>query len=252
MDILEIIILGIIQGITEFLPISSSGHLVIAQNILGIKSPGNTLEVLFHFGTLMSVVYVFLEDLKQIFITINEKNNQLFIFYMIIATLPAVFAGLLLKDYFLKIFDNVHLVGFALCLTGLLLILSKRFKNNQKEIAFSSSIVVGIAQAIAIIPGISRSGSTISVCMYLGIPPKEAARFSFLLSIPVVLGASILGFLEIESINTIDYLTLTTAIITSFFTGVLALKILIKTLETGKFYFFGFYCLIAGVSTIFI
>ena len=104
MDMLEIIILGIIQGITEFLPISSSGHLVIAQFILGIKSPGNTLEVLFHFGTLMSVIYVFFEDLKQIFFTMNEKNNQLFIFYIIIATLPSIFAGLLLKDYFLKMF----------------------------------------------------------------------------------------------------------------------------------------------------
>ena len=252
MDMLEIIILGIIQGITEFLPISSSGHLVIAQNILGIKSPGNTLEVLFHFGTLMSVVYVFFEDLKQIFLTMNEKNTQLFIFYIIIATLPAIFAGLLLKDYFLKIFDNVHLVGFALCSTGFLLILSKKFKNNQKVIAFSSSILIGIAQAIAIIPGISRSGSTISMCMYLGIPPKEAARFSFLLSIPVILGASILGFLEIESNNTFNYLTLTIAITTSFFTGVLALKILLKILETGRFYFFGFYCLITGVSTILI
>ena len=249
-NILEIIILGIIQGITEFLPISSSGHLVIAQNILGIKSPGNTLEVLFHFGTLMSVVYVFFEDLKQILLTMNEKNNQSFIFYIIIATLPAVFSGLLLKDYFLKIFDNVHLVGFALCSTGFILILSKRFKNNQKAITFSSSIAVGIAQAIAIIPGISRSGSTISMCMYLGIPPKEAARFSFLLSIPVILGASILGFLEVE--NTFNYLTLTVAITTSFVTGVIALKILLKILETGRFYFFGFYCLIAGVSTIFI
>jgi undecaprenyl-diphosphatase len=252
MNILEIIILGIIQGITEFLPISSSGHLVIAQNILGIKSPGNTLEVLFHFGTLMSVVYVFFEDLKQILLTMNEKNNQSFIFYIIIATLPAVFSGLLLKDYFLKIFDNVHLVGFALCSTGFILILSKRFKNNQKAITFSSSIAVGIAQAIAIIPGISRSGSTISMCMYLGIPPKEAARFSFLLSIPVILGASILGFLEVESNNTFNYLTLTVAITTSFFTGVIALKILLKILENGRFYFFGFYCLIAGFSTIFI
>ena len=252
MNILEIIILGIIQGITEFLPISSSGHLVIAQNILGIKSPGNTLEVLFHFGTLMSVVYVFFEDLKQILLTMNEKNNQSFIFYIIIATLPAVFSGLLLKDYFLKIFDNVHLVGFALCSTGFILILSKRFKNNQKAITFSSSIAVGIAQAIAIIPGISRSGSTISMCMYLGIPPKEAARFSFLLSIPVILGASILGFLEVESNNTFNYLTLTVAITTSFVTGVISLKILLKILETGRFYFFGFYCLITGVSTIFI
>jgi len=252
MGMLEIIILGIIQGITEFLPISSSGHLVIAQHLLGVKSPGNTLEVLFHFGTLMSVVYVFFEDIKQIFLKMNEKNNQIFIFHIIIATLPAVFAGLLFKDYFSKIFDNVHLVGSALCSTGFLLILSKRFKNNQKKIAFSSSIIVGLAQAIAIIPGISRSGSTISVCMFLGIPPKEAARFSFLLSIPVILGASILGFLEIGADKTFNNLTLIVAIMTSFFTGVLALNILLKILEAGRFHFFGFYCLIAGACTIFI
>ncbi len=252
MEIFEIIVLGIIQGVTEFLPISSSGHLVIAQKILDINSSGNTLEVLFHFGTLMSVVYVFFEDIKQLLLKINEKNNQLFTFYIIIATLPAAFSGLFLKEYFLKIFDNAHLVGVALCSTGFFLILSKRFKNNQKEIAFSSSILVGIAQAIAIIPGISRSGSTISMCMYLGIPPKEAARFSFLMSIPVILGASILGFLELESDKIFNNLTLATAIMISFFTGVLALKTLLKILEAGKFHFFGIYCLIAGVITILI
>ena len=252
MGILEIIILGIIQGITEFLPISSSGHLVIAQNILGVKSPGNTLEVLFHFGTLMSVVYVFFEDIKQIFLTMNKKNNQIFIFYIIIATLTAMFAGIFLKDYFLKIFDNVHLVGYALCITGFLLIMSRKFTNDQKEISFSSSMLVGIAQAVAIIPGISRSGSTISICMYLGIPPKEAARFSFLLSIPVIAGASFLGFLEMESDKTFNNLSLAAAITTSFLTGVLALRILLKILEAGRFHFFGVYCLIAGISTLYI
>ena len=252
MGIFEIVILGIIQGITEFLPISSSGHLVIAQHILGIKSPGNKLEVLFHFGTLMSVFYVFFNDIKQILLSINQKNNQSFIFYIIIGTMPAAFAGLFLKDYFLEIFDNVNLVGVALCLTGAILILSNTFKNNQKEIVLSSSILVGIAQAVAIIPGISRSGFTISICMYLGIPPNKAARFSFLLSIPVILGASVLGYLEIESDKTFNNLILVLAIISSFITGVLALKILLKILEAGRFHLFGIYCLVVGVSTIFI
>ena len=131
MEIFEIVILGIIQGITEFLPISSSGHLVIAQHILGIKSPGNKLEVLFHFGTLMSIFYVFLNDIKKILLSLNQKNSQSFIFYIIIGTLPAAFAGLFLKHYFLEIFDNVNLVGVAFCLTGVILILSITFKNNQ-------------------------------------------------------------------------------------------------------------------------
>ena len=252
MEIYEIIVLGIIQGITEFLPISSSGHLVIAQNLLDIKSPGNTLEVLFHFGTLLSVIFIFFRDIKKIIISINDKSTRSFVLYIIIASLPGVFAGLFFKDYISQIFDNVYMVGFALCITGILLIFSKNFKNRQKGFTLSSSILIGITQAFAIIPGISRSGSTITVGMFLGIPPSEAARFSFILSIPIILGASILGFLEIESGRLFNNSIIIVAIITSFFTGVLALKILLRILEAGKFHLFGIYCIFIGVFTLFI
>ena len=252
MGVFEIIILGIIQGITEFLPISSSGHLVIAQDLLEIKSPGNTLEVLFHFGTLLSVIFIFYRDISRIIISINDKSTQLFLTYIIISTLPTVFAGLFFKDYINEIFDNVYMVGFALCITGILLVFSKNFKNRQNFFSLSSSILIGITQAIAIIPGISRSGTTITVGMFLGIPPSDAARFSFILSIPVILGASILGFLEIESGKLFNSSMIAVAIITSFVTGVLALKLLLRILEAGKFHVFGIYCIFIGTIIIFI
>ena len=252
MEIFEIIVLGVVQGVTEFLPISSSGHLVIAQNLLGIKSPGNTLEVLFHFGTLLSVVFVFFADIKNILFSVNKKNTQSFIFYLVIATLPAVFAGIFLKNYFLQIFNNVNFVGIALFINGFMLLSPRNFKNRQKGFSLSSSILVGIAQAIAIIPGISRSGSTISMGMFLGIPPSQAAKFSFLLSIPIIIGASIIGFLEIESSKIFSISTIVIAIITSSITGIIALKILLKILEAGKFHIFGIYCISIGAFSMFI
>ncbi len=252
MEMYEIIILAIIQGITEFLPISSSGHLVIAQDLLGIKSPGNTLEVLFHFGTLLSVIFIFSRDIKEIMFSISDKSTQSFLFYITISTLPSVFVGLFFKDIISRIFDNVYMVGFALCITGVLLVFSKNFKNRQKSFSLSFSILIGITQALAIIPGISRSGSTITMGMFLGIPPSEAARFSFILSIPIILGASILGFLEIESGGLFNGSMITVAITTAFITGVLALKMLLKVLEAGKFHIFGIYCICTGFLTIFI
>ena len=252
MEILEVIILGVIQGVTEFLPVSSSGHLVIAQNLLGINSPGNTLEILFHFGTLLSVVFVFFNEIKSILISLHERNTQILIGYLIFATIPAVLVGIGLKDYILDIFDSVKYVGLALLFTGSILISSLKFKHSQKKHSLSSSLAIGLAQALAIIPGVSRSGVTISMSIYLGIAPKEAAKFSFLLSIPVILGASLLGAFELENDGMIDSLTVFVAIITSFIVGILALKLLLKMLEVGKFHFFGVYCLGAGIFAIFL
>ena len=252
MGTLDVIILGVIQGITEFLPVSSSGHLVIAQKLLGISSPGNTLEILFHFGTLLSVVFVFFNEIKAIFVSLNKRDTQVILFYLTVATIPAVFVGLVFKDSLLSIFDSVKSVGVALLFTGCLLVLSSRFKRSHKNHSFFSSLAIGLVQALAIIPGISRSGTTISMSIYLGIAPKEAANFSFLLSIPIILGASLLGAFELEGEVIIDSFTIFMAIFTSFLVGILALKLLLKTLEVGKFHFFGIYCLGAGIFAIFL
>ena len=250
MSIIDIVILGILQGITEFLPVSSSGHLVLAQYMLGIESPGNTLEILFHIGTLFSVFYVFNKDIKSIVISLNEKPTQKLVIYIIIATIPAVIIGLIFKSHIVNLFSSIVPVGYALLLTGAILTFSINFKNKNKSLSYLYSLLIGLAQAIAIIPGISRSGTTISISMLLGIPPKEAARFSFLLSIPVIIGAGLLGFLELESYGLLTPKFIITGILTSFIVGTLSLKTLLKILEVGRFHFFGIYCVIAGIVAI--
>ena len=250
MNIVDIVILGILQGITEFLPVSSSGHLVLAQYLLGIESPGNTLEVLFHIGTLFSVFYVFNKDIKSIVISLNEKPTQKLVIYIIIATIPAIIIGLIFKSHIINLFSSIVPVGYALLSTGTILTLSINFKNKNKSLSYLYSLLIGLAQAVAIIPGISRSGTTISISMLLGIPPKEAARFSFLLSIPVIIGAGLLGFLELESYGLLTPKFIITGILTSFIVGTLSLKILLKILEVGRFHFFGIYCIIAGIVAV--
>ena len=250
MTIIDIVILGILQGITEFLPVSSSGHLVIAQYMLGIESPGNALEILFHIGTLFSVIFVFYKDIKLIVMSLNKKPSQVLVMHIITATVPAVIIGLTFKDYINSVFSSIVPVGYALLFTGAILILSINFKNKNKSLSYLYSILIGLSQAMAIIPGISRSGTTISISMLLGIPPKEAARFSFLLSIPVIVGAGVLGFIELHSNDSFTIEVIIVAILTSFAVGTLSLKMLLKILEIGRFHFFGIYCLVAGIITI--
>ena len=250
MNIIDIIILGILQGITEFLPVSSSGHLVLAQYMLGIDSPGNTLEILFHVGTLFSVIYVFNKDIKSIVISLNEKTTQKLVIFIIIATIPAVIVGLIFKSHIINLFSSIVPVGYALLFTGVILTLSVNFKNRNESLSYLYSLLIGLSQAMAIIPGISRSGATISISMLLGIPPKEAARFSFLLSIPVIIGAGLLGFLELDSYDLLTSNLIITAILTSFIVGTLSLKVLLKILEVGRFHYFGVYCVIAGVVAV--
>ena len=250
MTIIDIVILGILQGITEFLPVSSSGHLVIVQYMLGIESPGNTLEILFHIGTLFSVIFVFYKDIKLIVMSLNKKPSQVLVMHIITATVPAVIIGLTFKDYINSVFSSIVPVGYALLFTGAVLILSINFKNKNKSLSYLYSILIGLSQAMAIIPGISRSGTTISISMLLGIPPKEAARFSFLLSIPVIVGAGLLGFIELQSNDSFTIEVIIVAILTSFAVGTLSLKMLLKILEIGRFHFFGIYCLVAGIIAI--
>ena len=194
MTFIEAIILGVTQGLTEFLPISSSGHLVIMQHLLKIQIKGNEFEVLVHLGTLGSILVVFFHDLQTLISDFKSKQNRLYIFYLLIASIPAALAGILFKDHFESFFDNHYFVSKALMFTGLILILSYFFKPKNKKINFLSSIIIGFFQALAIIPGISRSGMTISFALLLGINAKDAAKFSFLMAIPIVSGAGFLTF----------------------------------------------------------
>ena len=172
MTIIDGIILGIIQGITEFLPISSSGHLVLAQEFLGINQPGNNFEVLVHMGTLASILVIFFSDIKSLLLSIRKNETQQFIYFIILGTIPAVLFGLGLKDTIDSFFDNTFVVGTALVFTGIILFTSKFFKQVEKSISYKISFTIGLAQALAIIPGISRSGMTISCALLLGLSAK--------------------------------------------------------------------------------
>ncbi|MBT3519220.1 MAG: undecaprenyl-diphosphate phosphatase [Candidatus Marinimicrobia bacterium] len=250
MTLIEATILGIVQGFTEFLPISSSGHLVLGQAILGIEQPGNEFEILVHLGTLASVLVVFFEDIKSLLMSINSKKTQTFILFILIGTLPAVGVGLGLKDFLDSLFDNINAVGSALIFTGIVLYSSSFAKRQNKEHTFITSILIGCAQAIAIIPGISRSGMTISAGLFLGLSPKEAARFSFLLAIPAIGGAGLLTALDVSGGFQMPISVAIAGISSSFVVGVVALKWLLGWLEQGKFHYFGIYCLVVGALTI--
>ena len=246
MQYLDTLILSILQGLTEFLPISSSGHLVIGQKLLDINLPGNAFEVVLHIGTLLSVLTVFRVEIKTLFFNLNDPSNRYYISAIAFGTIPALLFGLLLKDYISLIFDNIRFVSLSLVFTGIMLIASKFIIKRNMKLTLSIAMVIGLAQAAAIIPGISRSGATICMGILLGLSASEAARFSFLLSIPVIIGAALLTAMNIETIPFgLDIVLL--GILFSYLVGWVSLKWLLNILNSGKLYWFGVYCLIIGL-----
>ena len=249
MTIFDALILGIIQGLTEFLPISSSGHLVIGQELLGISVPGNAFEVIVHLGTLVSVLIVFWQDIFDILKLLNSKKTQTYILAIVIGTIPAAIVGIFFGDIFSAAYENIRIVATALLLTGIMLLVTKFIKPKDNDVMIGSGFLVGLSQALAIIPGISRSGATISTAMYLGIAPEKAAKFSFLLAIPAIAGAGLLTALDVfkaESIG-ISFSIGLIGFLSSLTVGWISLKVLIGLIKTGKFYWFGIYCILIGL-----
>ena len=246
MDFLDALILGILQGITEFLPVSSSGHLVIGQKLLGINVPGNAFEVILHIGTLMSILVVFWPDIHSLLNDIKDYQTRTYIFTLLLGTMPAIIVGLSLKDQIALMFDNVHFVALALIVTGIILISSKWFLNKKSDLTLIKGFNIGLAQALAIIPGISRSGATICTGLMMGLSAEEAARFSFLLAIPAIAGAGILTAMDIDKIS-LGMDVMTVGLLSSFLVGWGSLKWLLNLLKKGKFHWFGVYCLLLGI-----
>ena len=246
MDFLDALILGILQGITEFLPVSSSGHLVIGQKLLGINVPGNAFEVILHIGTLMSILVVFWPDIHRLLGDIKDYNTRTYIFTLLLGTTPAIIVGLSLKDQVALMFDNAHSVALALIITGIILVFSKWFLNKKSDLTLVKGFCIGLTQALAIIPGISRSGATICAGLMMGLSSEEAARFSFLLAIPAIAGAGLLTAIDIDKIS-IGMDVMAVGLLSSFLVGLVALKWLLNLLKTGKFYWFGVYCLLLGI-----
>lgn len=256
MDILTAILLGIIQGLTEFLPISSSGHLEIAKTILGDKSlPKESLlmTLVLHGATALSTIVVFRNDIKEILQGLFQfKQNDAFYFSakIILSMIPAVFVGLFFEDLITQLFhQNILLVGGMLWITAALLYFANRAKVTEKDLNFKNALGIGIIQAIAILPGISRSGATIALGVILGIDKSKAARFSFLMVIPLIFGSTAKSILEIDSqISEINIITLSIGFIAAFLTGIVACKWMIEWVKNSKLWYFSLYCLIAGTA----
>ena len=258
MDVLNAIILGIIQGLTEFLPVSSSGHLEIFKVILGDnKLPNESLlmTVILHFATACSTIVVFKDDIKDLILGLFsfEKNDSFwFSVKIILSMVPAVFVGFFFEPEIESLFNgNLTIVGAMLILTGALLFLADKAKPSEKKISFSSSLLVGIAQAIAIIPGISRSGSTISTAVILGIDKENAAKFSFLMVVPLIIGKVIKDITSAETIvNNESVFPLIIGFVFAFITGMIACKWMIKLVKNSKLKYFSIYCFLVGIFSI--
>jgi len=263
LSLLEAVLLGIVQGLTEFLPISSSGHLVLGEFLLGVKFDDISFEVFLHFGTFLSVVIVFRRTIWSMLKAVWLKAKLIFVsdvalsqsedwhlFLLIIAgSIPAGIAGVLFKNYVEKSFSSVIFVAVMLLFTGTVLLLTQFFKATRAKLTFSDALLVGLAQTLAMLPGISRSGLTISTGIFKGVERSKSAEFSFLLSLPAVLGACLLELREVLShANSCQDLKIyLTGAITAFVVGYLAIKFLLKVIRKGKFQYFAYYCFAVGL-----
>lgn len=245
MNIVVAAILGIVQGLTEFLPISSSGHLVLAQSLIpGFSQPGVLFDVILHFGTLFAVLYYFWKKI----LTLNRK----YFFLLAVGTIPAGLLGFLFQSQLEAMFGDVKWVGVELIITGILNLIIDKLPSGQKTISIKNSFLIGIGQAVAIIPGISRSGATIFTGVSLGISKKRAAEFSFLLSVPAILGANLLQFMTHTLDNGISTGFYLVGLIVSFLVGLASIKLVFKFLQEGKFKIFGIYSMALGLFVLLI
>ncbi|NND15135.1 MAG: undecaprenyl-diphosphate phosphatase [Eudoraea sp.] len=254
MDLLDAIILGIVQGLTEFLPVSSSGHLELGKALLGDQSvPEESLlfTVVLHFATALSTIVVFRKDVWEILSGLfqfkwNEETR--FSLKILISMIPAACIGLFFEDSLEQFFiGNIVLVGFMLIITALLLFLADQAKDSHTKVSNLNALVIGISQAIAVLPGISRSGATISTSVLLGVDKTRAARFSFLMVVPLILGKMAKDLLGGELVFHGEQFSLLSAgFIAAFISGLLACTWMIKIVKQSKLTYFAIYCLLVG------
>lgn len=254
----EALILGIIQGITEFLPVSSSGHLELGKALFGSEAvPAESMQftVVVHGATALSTIFVFRKDIAQILVGLLQfKQNESFYFSLkiILSMIPAAAIGVLFNEEIEALFSGqILLVGAMLAITGLLLFLADRAKQSLKTVSFTNALLIGIAQAIAILPGISRSGATIATSVLLGIDKSSAARFSFLMVVPLIVGKMAKdvkdGAFSSEMASTTPLLI---GFLAAFVVGVLACTWMIQLVKKSKLKYFSYYCFAVGVLSI--
>lgn len=258
MEIIDAIILGIIQGLTEFLPVSSSGHLELGKAILGdttIPQESLLFTVVLHFATALSTIVVFRKDILVIIkgILKFQWNEDLqFVTKIALSMIPAVLIGLAFEEQLEAMFDgNIRFVGFMLIITAILLYLADKAKNTDKNVSFANAIVIGISQAIAMLPGISRSGATISTSVLLGNDKTKAARFSFLMVVPLIFGKIAKDITSGDlTYNGDNFTALSIGFVAAFVSGLFACTWMISLVKKSKLAYFSIYCLIVGIIAI--
>ncbi len=258
MSALESLILGIIQGLTEFLPVSSSGHLELAKAIFGydyVQKQSLLITLNLHAATAMSTVFVFRKDIWLIFsdvFSFRKSEGLDFFMKILISMIPAILIGLFFENFISSLFDGkVLLVGIMLTITAILLYLADQINENNNSIGFKNAFLIGLMQAVAIIPGVSRSGATIALAMFLKINRDKAARFSFLMVIPLIFGSMAKSLLEgnlfVESLN---IMPLIIGFLSAFITGIFACKWMVSLVKKSQLKYFSFYCMIIGLISI--
>jgi len=255
MSLLKAVLLGIVQGLTEFLPISSSGHLVIFQRLFGREAAGVTLEVLLHFGTLLAVFWVFWRDFLALLKFPKDALQRRFLLLLILGCIPTALIGYFLGPFIESIFHSLLLTGAALIVTGILLKLLTLLPEGQKNVAAmqpADALWIGLIQGIAVIPGLSRSGSTITAALWRGLDRPTAVRYSFMLAAPVILGATLLEIKDMAAagIEKGFLLPYAAGTITACLCGALAIRLFIRLLQQQKFHYFAYYCWLVGAAAI--
>ncbi len=259
-DLLKAVVLGIVQGLTEFLPISSSGHLIIGAEVLDFHEPGIVFDVFLHLGTLLAILIVFRQELKGMILAPflylsghrgeEVRHDLRWDLYVVISVLPAVAIGLSAKDAITDIFTNLTLVFAMLFITGLLMVVSGYLPTGKVTLKGKHAFLIGCAQAFAILPGISRSGATIFTGMALGINREVVARFSFIMSIPAILGAIVLHLPDLlETPPTVNSMAnIVVGTLASAIAGYFAIVLLLGVVRKNRLEWFGYYCLALGIG----
>jgi undecaprenyl-diphosphatase len=255
--ILRAVLLGLVQGLTEFLPISSSGHLVLAEKMLGESEPDLYMQVFLHFGTLIALLVVYGRRLAGLFgscgravaarMREGDTQNLLFVAYLAVGTVPAMVAGYAMRNVMDRFFSSVYGVGAFMLVTGTVVFLTRFARAKRRGPGFLDSVAVGLAQAFALLPGISRSGITIGAGMFRGVDRGDAADFSFMLAIPSILIVSIYDFCHLSEIGTESLLQYAVGMISALVVGYAAVRWLLSVVKRGRFHNFSFYCWSVGV-----
>jgi len=246
LELLQAIILSIVQGITEWLPVSSSGHLALLQNVFGFQNLA--FDVFLHLASIFAVIIVFWKDIIKLF-NFKEKGNLKYIGLLIIGIIPAGIVGVLFKNQIAAFFSSLLYLGIFFMFSGILIYFTKFSKVHKEKPNFLDTIFIGIFQAIAVLPGVSRSGATVSSGLFRGISKEGAVKFSFFMAIPIILGAALIE-LKDTALSQINYITLIVSFVVTLLVSIFAIKLLLKIIKGDKFYLFGIYDFILGACVV--